>query len=257
MPDKAKSATHRWQPTSGNQHQCYHSTWQNGSLIPIYPHFLPILVSHEELIWNPGRCFTKAQVNPSQLCCVWSIPLCLMSLTKIRLLRSPVPPMWHSNDFAPKLTRRALACRSQNVLRIRRKYRMYDTQTEKRYPSRQYFWQANKIFLYLHKKTLCGSFRLSSIQGLVNKGHWWYSPLVLNWVVSYPSTLLPCPVIMMLTTSLSGTATSSVLLRITKTRTYLHSISSKSQTAVPRLRINYCNLIQMMSRHMILKPCDV
>lgn len=95
---------------------------------------LPILVSHEELIWNPGRCFTKAQVNPSQLCCVWSIPLCLMSLTKIRLLRSPVPPMWHSNDFAPKLTRRALACRSQNVESGGSIVPMYDTQMREKIP---------------------------------------------------------------------------------------------------------------------------
>ena len=47
-------------------------------------------------------------------------------------------------------------------------------------------------------------------------------------VSRYPSTLLPCPAIMMLTTSLSGTATSSVLLRITKTRTYLIEESNSS-----------------------------
>lgn len=108
---------------------------------------LPILVSHEELIWNPGRCFTKAQVNPSQLCMCVKHPTCLMSLTSI--LRSPKCLRWTLKWLRTQAdeTRVPLPCRSQNVLRII--WRKYNTQWEKRYPSRQYFWPSKQNLLVI------------------------------------------------------------------------------------------------------------
>lgn len=78
-----------------------------------YPHFITHSCQSWRIDLKSWPMFQKAQVNPSQLCCVWSIPSvwCLMSLTKIRILRSPkclrcdtqmtLHPSWRDESAPP------------------------------------------------------------------------------------------------------------------------------------------------------------
>ena len=84
--------THRWQPTSGNQHQCYHSTWQNGSLIPIYPHFNHSCQSMKD--WSEIRADESPSESVSTMHVIMKHPTLFAVAHKNSCrAKSEVPPM--------------------------------------------------------------------------------------------------------------------------------------------------------------------